>query len=493
MSYEVSCLKPNVPNVEYTEGVNFMNNVIVRGITAYPDNNSNNQSLTIGASSNLILESKSSMNVHLDPTASLNMYHTNYTDIAGQDVRLESKFLEISASNEATHFISQNSLELHPSDAYKRTKMGSFEVLNTANTQILNTDQDEFKLTKKLVLQGDMSIAGQIYAPNLSALNLYIDNNISSIHHVSDGNVYGNNISLWIDKDDQGTDKATNQIGYGFKINPTTEQLELFKYKRFSEMSNAVINKDGKLLYKKVAQFGFGVQTYDTASDTSAVSSASSIVTTLQTLRAGRCNVDQSGATASGQGYFWNSNVAGSIYHNGFVGINNSNPQVDLDVGGYITAGETVTSKIFTVASDIRVKTDIIDIPSNVCLDKIALLEPKSFKMTPNKQKSGFIAQQVREVIPEAIDIKPNDPLNIQDFHYMDYNTITSYCVGAIKELNIKYIDLNTNFNTHTDTTTRGLLDDKAEREILREEIEFLNNRVKNLESMFVKIRKRFC
>jgi len=57
--------------------------------------------------------------------------------------------------------------------------------------------------------------------------------------------------------------------------------------------------------------------------------------------------------------------------------------------------------------SDIRIKKDIEDINDNTALQMILAIEPKTYKyIDGNKSKErvyGFIAQQVKEVIPEAV------------------------------------------------------------------------------------------
>jgi hypothetical protein len=251
--------------------------------------------------------------------------------------------------------------------------------------------------------------------------------------------MYGNNMNIWIDKT-ATDDKDTNQIGYGFKINPDTEQLELYKYKRFSAMSNGVLNKRGKSLYKKVAQFGYGVTSYEKSTDIFGIDTFE----TLDALATNKANYlaasNQDGAGGSNEQIYWNPNSNGDIfYRGGFVGINNENPLYDLDVTGTIMASDTIVSNNFATASDSRIKTDLLRLDNAVCLDKIKTLAPHSFTMTTDGSlKTGFIAQEVAQVLPEAIEIKENSFLNIPDFHYLDYNVVIGYLVGAVQEIDRK-------------------------------------------------------
>jgi hypothetical protein len=65
----------------------------------------------------------------------------------------------------------------------------------------------------------------------------------------------------------------------------------------------------------------------------------------------------------------------------------------------------------FTNNSDSRIKKDIEDINDDIALTKLLLIQPKTYNyIEPYRNKGfgkvyGFIAQQIREVIPEAIII----------------------------------------------------------------------------------------
>ncbi len=448
----VSVLAPSPPQIEYTDDImNVMSSIVTKKVLAYKSTDNSPQNLTLGATSNLNLESKANMNVHLDPNSALNMYRTTVSVSGSNETRTESKFLQISADNTETTLTSTQKLTLSPLDEAKTTKVGSFEVKNSGLSQVLTTDKDEIKFMKRVSMMGDFTVSGQLYAPNLNATNLYIDNNINAVHHVSNGNLYGNNMSIWIDKN-ATNDRDTNQIGYGFKINPDTEQLELYKYKRFSSLSNGDLIKSGKSLYKKVAQFGYGVTSYEKSTDIFGIEDFD-ILQTLTTNRdnyLSASNNNTGGGGGTNQNIFWNPNSNGHIFYNGWVGINNSNPLHALDVTGSIMSSESIISTNFSTASDQRIKTDLSRLNNAVCLDKIKQLEPYSYTMlTDNSRKTGFIAQEVGKLLPEAIEIKNNTFLNIPDFHYLDYNVVIGYLVGAIQELDRK-VQMLESMNTRT-------------------------------------------
>jgi len=78
-------------------------------------------------------------------------------------------------------------------------------------------------------------------------------------------------------------------------------------------------------------------------------------------------------------------------------------------------------------SSDSRIKEDIQDINDNDALNKLLAIEPKTYKYVDkiakgDKKVYGFIAQQVREVIPEATIIEKSYIPNIMSVgEYNDY------------------------------------------------------------------------
>ena len=116
---------------------------------------------------------------------------------------------------------------------------------------------------------------------------------------------------------------------------------------------------------------------------------------------------------------------------------NNDVTVMFLNSGGDLYCGR------FINWSDTRIKKDIVDISDTEALDKILLIEPKKYKYIDEVGKGtneviGFIAQQIKEVIPEAVSLGegtlPNGDI-IQDFHYLDKLTIFTLNVCATQEL----------------------------------------------------------
>jgi hypothetical protein len=87
------------------------------------------------------------------------------------------------------------------------------------------------------------------------------------------------------------------------------------------------------------------------------------------------------------------------------VGINRSDPQYTLDVFGTVGAGSG-----FVNYSDERIKTNIQDIQDDQALQQLRLIQPKTYTYKDviargTESVYGFIAQQVRSVLPYSTDL----------------------------------------------------------------------------------------
>lgn len=105
----------------------------------------------------------------------------------------------------------------------------------------------------------------------------------------------------------------------------------------------------------------------------------------------------------------------------GFVGIQNINPTVELDVTGNILASGDVTA-----SSDRRLKTDIKRIEG--ALNKVRTLGGYTFTKNDNPS-TGLIAQEVLEVLPEAVHGTE------ETYYSIAYGNMVGILIEAIKEL----------------------------------------------------------
>lgn len=120
--------------------------------------------------------------------------------------------------------------------------------------------------------------------------------------------------------------------------------------------------------------------------------------------------------------YFSTSSNAGT----GSVGVGTMTPEYKLDVNGDIHARKAVTS-----SSDARLKTNLV--PVEGALDKVMRLTGYTYdRIGEEKRETGLIAQDVREVLPEAVHEDSRGMLSVA------YGNMMSLVVQALKEMNDK-------------------------------------------------------
>jgi hypothetical protein len=83
-----------------------------------------------------------------------------------------------------------------------------------------------------------------------------------------------------------------------------------------------------------------------------------------------------------------------------------------------------------TSSSDSRIKEDIEDINDDSTLQMILAIEPKTYKNIDkvtkgDKKVYGFVAQQIREVLPDDVSLQPNYIPNIMLLADYDNEIIT--------------------------------------------------------------------
>ena len=85
--------------------------------------------------------------------------------------------------------------------------------------------------------------------------------------------------------------------------------------------------------------------------------------------------------------------------------------RLSIQENGNVVIGGNVNVGSLTNPSDIRIKKDIEDINDATALNKIILIQPTTYNYIDVERNKGFgkvygfIAQQIREVIPEAVPI----------------------------------------------------------------------------------------
>jgi len=192
---------------------------------------------------------------------------------------------------------------------------------------------------------------------------------------------------------------------------------------------------------------------------------------------------------------------------NGNVGINQSNPGRTLDVNGtcdianmlrvygglqvygseatvnytnaqsdYLTNGGSVQAdppslmfglyvqysiraQAIVVLSDERIKSNVVDINDTTALEQVRQLEPKYYEYKDNVKRGsssviGFIAQQVKEVLPRAVSVGDGEIPNI-------------YEIATISSSNtVTFTNFNTSNLEGTNCTLIGYLAEDERKEI---------------------------
>ena len=151
--------------------------------------------------------------------------------------------------------------------------------------------------------------------------------------------------------------------------------------------------------------------------------------------------------------YFnYDTNIAASV-----TTLNN----VSARIGGSIWCGSWIAS-----SSDSRIKEDIQDINDDSALQMILAIEPKTYKYIDkvakgDKKVYGFIAQQIKQVLPDAIGIEPEYIPNIMLLADYDNDIITlpSQPVKVVIKLNDK-IRCYDKDNKHIDIIVIEIIDE---------------------------------
>ena len=139
---------------------------------------------------------------------------------------------------------------------------------------------------------------------------------------------------------------------------------------------------------------------------------------------------------ASGRTYFYNglrisgiettTNYGSGNRHYGDDGIQ-TNPD-NLNFG--LSVLYTVRAPGYVAHSDERIKSNIVDIHDTTALDQLRQLQPKYYEYVDKVKKGsstviGFIAQEVKEVVPQAVSMADGDIPNIYEMANVSANTIT--------------------------------------------------------------------
>ena len=112
---------------------------------------------------------------------------------------------------------------------------------------------------------------------------------------------------------------------------------------------------------------------------------------------------------------------------------NGGNVQVEppnLAYGLYVD--KTIRARGITVFSDQRIKSNVVDINDTTALDQVRLLKPKYYEYVDKVNHGsssviGFIAQEVKEVLPRAVSVADGDIPNIYEIATISSNNTVTF------------------------------------------------------------------
>jgi hypothetical protein len=112
---------------------------------------------------------------------------------------------------------------------------------------------------------------------------------------------------------------------------------------------------------------------------------------------------------------------------------NGGNVQVEppnLACGLYVQ--NTIRARGITVFSDQRIKSNVVDINDTTALDQVRLLKPKYYEYVDKVTRGsssviGFIAQEVKEVLPRAVSVADGEIPNIYEIATISSNNTVTF------------------------------------------------------------------
>jgi hypothetical protein len=406
--------------------------VITKNITALPDLNTGSQTILIGGSSNVDVEASENIR-SFTSNGVLEHYFVNDSNGARYD-RLGLRVAQLTDS--IVSISAESKLKLSGTDG--TVIIGSMQLHEDSGYQCMYTDMSNgFRIESPLRVSSSCVVQNtQIIGQHLT---VGYDVDIGRDMFVR-GNMFGKILNLWKDKENVSRSNDTDQVGYAFRISDS-DQLEIVRYLRFND-SNATT--PATTVTQRVAVFGNGnvdpSMRSDASSFNSDVLSGHVYNSNTSNLSAGSIGGSNNGVPISISSE-WTANYDGSIFFTGGrVGIGMSMPEYVLHVSG--------TGRFDTVSADVTTTTDQYTISDERLKDVIANVEPSDslykvnnvmvhqyiFKDDPEHTvKIGFIAQEIKSFMQEAVYEAPNKGL--EDCNHIETNVILSHAIGAIKQL----------------------------------------------------------
>jgi hypothetical protein len=148
----------------------------------------------------------------------------------------------------------------------------------------------------------------------------------------------------------------------------------------------------------------------------------------------------------------------------GRVGIGVTTPAYSLDVNGNFRAYGVIDS------SDRRIKKNIVDVNDTSALETIRLLKPKKYDYRDTESRThetvwGFIAQDVREVLPYATDVISDYIPNVMEYANVSSSNVLTFDTSVL-ESNVVSLRLKDIHGDIHDVTIDEIIDGNTIRVI---------------------------
>ncbi len=279
-------------------------------------------------------------------------------------------------------------------------------------------------LTNSFDLKNESNNESLISASQNGAVNLYYDND-SKFNTTSSGvNVSG---SITVSGNVDGVDVS----GLSTTVSNLSSSLSTVAT---SGSYNDLSNKPTIPTNNNQLSNGAGYTTYSSNQATNTTSNPSFNGVNINagydlTLNPGSWTGEKTGKIQrhSNHMYFQTHNSGLFVFRNQ-SGVENTT----ISAGGGISTTGNVTAY-----SDIRLKKDVKTIEN--ALDKVCKLRGVEYTRISNDEREiGVIAQEVKEVVPELVEIKDNSDSfgeGMADAHIMKYQNTVGLLIEAIKEL----------------------------------------------------------
>ena len=185
-----------------------------------------------------------------------------------------------------------------------------------------------------------------------------------------------------------------------------------------------------------------------------------------------------------------------------YVGILKDAPEHPLDVVGVIrTSSHIIAGSATQTSSDRRIKKDIKELNDKECLDKLLLLKPCKYKYKDvisrgEKETYGFIAQEVEEIMPEAVKTNDHFIPNIYKIGKYNDKIITLNETTEYTPVQGDMIKIYDKYNVITETVILDVYSDvsfRIEDEILTEYVFIYGSKIDNFKTLIKDMFHPIC